>query len=68
MNTYLYIETKDGKVLKTTRDTTIKENEKFFKKHLKDDDNVIYVAIRYFDGWYTRTRKVLKDTRNKGGK
>ena len=63
MYVWLTFKTKDGKVYRTKGEVTVKEARKIFREKLKDDDNIIYVDMRYFDGWHIRIKNILKDTK-----
>lgn len=60
MKVDLVFKIKDSTMNKVARDITIKKAREYFKKHLKNNDNVTLVYMRYFDGWYVKLYKTLK--------
>ena len=51
---------KDGNKYKTSERITIKEARKYFKKVLKNNNEVSKVILTHFDGWHERLYETLK--------
>ena len=65
MYVWLTFKTKDGKTYRTKSEMKVSEARKYFKEKLKNDDVIIYVDMRYFDGWRTKIKEIMKDMKEK---
>jgi len=52
---------KNGKCYRITKDLTVKDAKEYYKKHHKNNDNIIKVWLTHFATWHEYHHSTLKD-------
>lgn len=60
MQVKLTYTSKEGKAFKSNDTMTVLQAEKQYTERLKNDDNILTVALIHFDGWKWVCKKILK--------